>query len=285
MDSEIESRIQTILESYEKLVTITERNIVEKGDFVNISYTVYCGRKVVNHSDEDVIKVGAGHFNKDIERHLIGAIKGKPINVKITVPEDDENKEFAGKEENIQVIVNEIQYMHTEQLTDEFVQKNYDLHTVEEFKAYVKRLIKEERESEVLNETQDNIITNLCQTSKFDLDKDAVLDYAVTIYNEYVEMALSYSSSMVDFAEDFFGETINEFYERCYSEAEREIKRILIVGAIAESNKIQITNEEVEQALKNAKIDKTSLGREYLTIFTYQLLEEKVLNNIIQASS
>lgn len=283
-DSEIESRIDTILKSYEKLITITERDKVKEGDFVNITYTVYCDSKVVNHSDEEIIKIGAGHFNKNIEKSLIGAIKGKRQYIKITVPEDDKNKELAGKEECVQVLINEIQYMHTEQLTTDFVKKNYNLNTIEEFYVYVKKLIKEEREAEVLHEAQENVITKLIKTSKFNLNKDAIVDYALTIYNDYAEMAISYGSSIEEFIKDFFGETIDIFYERCYSESENEIKRILIVGALAESNSIQVTDAEVENALKNAKIEYNSLSRGYLTIYTYQLLEEKVLNAIIKSS-
>jgi FKBP-type peptidyl-prolyl cis-trans isomerase (trigger factor) len=93
-DEEIAAAIQTELESYEDLVPITERTTVEDGDFVTIESTVYCDGEVVNFSKSEVLKVGAGYFNEELESALIGARKDKKFTTVITVPEDDANKKL-----------------------------------------------------------------------------------------------------------------------------------------------------------------------------------------------
>lgn len=277
--SEIEENIQLELESYEKLKPVN-RNVVRKGDFVNLTYTVYCEDKIVNEVKGEEIKVGAGFFNKEIEKKLIGAKKDKTYIINIQVPEDDENTKFAGKIEVIKYQVNEIHYMFKPKLTDKFVQKNYGLKSVEAFYEYKKEHIKEEKETDLINQKREDIIEELIEKSSFNMDRNYILDYAEVVYHEYKDMATGYGSSIEEFIKDFFNENLDQFYERCCNEAEKEIKKFLIIGAIANKINVVISNKDIEMKYENLNSD--TLSKSDFTMYKYQLLEEKVFDYLIQ---
>lgn len=276
--SEIEENIQLILESYEKLKSV-DRNVVKKGDFINLSYTVYCEGKIVNEVKGEEIKVGAGFFNEEIEEDLIGAKTNRTYLINIQVPKDDENKEYAGKKEKIEYQVNKIQYMLQPKLTDKFVQKHYGIGSVEEFYEYEKECIAKEKETELLNQKKEAVMEELIEKSSFDTDKDFLLDYAEVVYHEYEDMATGYGNSIEEFISDFFNENLEEFYERCYNEAENEIKRFLVVGAVANKINVTISEKDIEE-YRNLKVD--DLDDSNLISYRYDVLEEKVLNYLVK---
>ncbi|MBD5089004.1 MAG: hypothetical protein HDT30_09400 [Clostridiales bacterium] len=277
--SEIEENIQLILESYEKLKPV-DRNVVKKGDFVNLTYTVYCEGKIVNESKGEEIKVGAGFFNEEIERKLIGAKKNKMYSINIQVPKEDENKEYAGKKEEIKYQVNEIYYMFQPQLTDKFVQENYGLKNIEEFYEYEKNCILEEKKAEQINEKREDIMEELIEKSIFNMDRNYLLDYAEVVYHEYEDMATGYGSSIEEFIKDFFNENLDEFYERCCNEAEKEIKKFLIIGAIANKINVDISDKDIEEKYENLNAD--NLDDMDIVLYKYEILEEKVLNYLLK---
>ena len=112
---EIEDGIEDELESYNELIELLDKTIVDEGDFVKISYKSYCEGKLIHESESELLKVGAGFFNKDLEEKLVGAKKGEKFTVFLKIPKEAKNKEITGREEKIEIIVNHIYFMQGEQ--------------------------------------------------------------------------------------------------------------------------------------------------------------------------
>ena len=201
---EVDEYISDELESYEKLINVKERTIVEDGDFVSVSYVVYYKGKEVNNVKNEKLKVGAGYFNKEIELALIGAKIGEKIKITISVPENDENREMAGKTEIMEITIRNIWYMETKKLTDKFVKEYYGLRDVDEFYKYVKRKILEQKKANAEAVAKETLMNQVKQCYKYDLDDDIVLNYALSKYNDYEVMANEYGTTMEEFALDFF---------------------------------------------------------------------------------
>ncbi len=74
---ELEECITDELEQYYKYEEITDRDYVKKGDYITISYISKCGDEIIDKSDSRKLKVGAGNFDSQVEKYIIGAIKKK----------------------------------------------------------------------------------------------------------------------------------------------------------------------------------------------------------------
>ena len=59
-------------------------------------------------------------------------------------------------------------------------------------------------------------------------------------------MAYLYNMSLEQYYEKLLGITKQEFYEKCLNEGEKQIKKYLIIGAVAKKEDIVITNDEWE---------------------------------------
>lgn len=282
---EVDEYISDELESYEKLIDVKGRTIVEDGDFVGVSYVVYYKGKEVNNVENENLKVGAGYFNKEIESALIGAKIGKTIKTTISVPENDENRQLAGKTEIVEITVRNIWCMETEKLTDKFVKEYYGLRDVDAFYKFVKRKILEQKKAEAETIAKETLMNQVIQCYKYDLDEDVVLNYALSKYNDYEAMAKGYGTTMEEFVLDFFGESLEDFYESCYEDAENEIKGMLVIGAIAFEHNLNFSKETIIEEEGEDKSSSRDMDAKDTVFQKYQKIKEKVMEYIISEIS
>lgn len=282
--TEIEEYINNELESYEELIEIKDRKVVEAGDFVNISYVVYYNGIEVNNVKEEILKVGAGYFNAEMESALIGANLGEAFETRIIVPEDDDNKELAGKTEKAVITVNKIQYMKTVELTDEFVQEYYNKNDIDDFRKSIKGEIEEQKKVEASSTAKEQLVSQVKECFEYDLDNDDVLNYALTKYNEYEEMARGYGADMEEFVSDFFGKTLKDFYDSCYEKAEDEIKEMLIFGTIALDQGLSISQKSMNEKMADNNNGLEHLDEKEISSLKYQILRDGVLEYLISTS-
>ena len=103
---------------------ITDRDDVQKGDFVEISYDVYLKEKLINTCDKEILKVGAGYYGLEFEEKLVGIKKGIETEFEIVVPYNENQN--AGEIEKIKVLVSKIERKDIPVLDDKFIMKNYE---------------------------------------------------------------------------------------------------------------------------------------------------------------
>ena len=107
-----------------EFIEITDRDDVQKGDFVEISYDVYLKEKLINTCDKEILKVGAGYYGLEFEEKLVGIKKGIETEFEIVVPYNENQN--AGEIEKIKVLVSKIERKDIPVLDDKFIMKNYE---------------------------------------------------------------------------------------------------------------------------------------------------------------
>ena len=118
------------------------------GDVVNISYTVTVdGAEVASEAlaPTDVV-VGKNTLLAQIDAALVGLRKGAVKSVDVTLPEDDSNKEIAGKNATYTVTVNAVKVQSTGVASDEFLSTHTTVFkTMEDVKAAAKNYLQTQR--------------------------------------------------------------------------------------------------------------------------------------------
>lgn len=123
-NEEVEERINDELSVAGEFIEITDRDDVQKGDFVEISYDVYLKEKLINTCDKEILKVGAGYYGLEFEEKLVGIKKGIETEFEIVVPYNENQN--AGEIEKIKVLVSKIERKDIPVLDDKFIMKNYE---------------------------------------------------------------------------------------------------------------------------------------------------------------
>ena len=121
-NEEVEERINDELSVAGEFIEITDRDDVQKGDFVEISYDVYLKEKLINSCDKEILKVGAGYYGLEFEEKLVGIKKGIETEFEIVVPYNENQN--AGEIEKIKVLVSKIERKDIPVLDDKFKFKN-----------------------------------------------------------------------------------------------------------------------------------------------------------------
>lgn len=147
-DGELDQAIQSKLQQAATTETITE-GLVEDGDIINIAFTGKIdGQEFAGGSSESYdVTVGKTQM---IDGFVEG-LKGKPIGSSVTLdlqfPEDYAMSDLAGKPVQFDVTIHSKKVVTVPELNEDFVKKNSDKTTVEDYKKEVEDELLKDRQT------------------------------------------------------------------------------------------------------------------------------------------
>lgn len=248
-DEMVEARISEILEAA-STETQGSKATIEKGDVVTANYVATIDGKsfeggAVTYYDWIV---GSGEMLPEFDEAVLGMKRGETKKILCTFPEDYHSDVLAGKE--VTFVVNIQAIRRTAKLDDDWVAKNTDVKTVEEYRAVIRGQLEAEIESKVEDELKgiawEKIVTNSEMLEYPEQD----IETAKALYNAQItEYAESYEMNLETFVESQ-GMTMAEYEEQCQLYAERKVKQNLIVQSILDEEKISL-DDEVCMELQN----------------------------------
>ena len=244
---EVDEKIVEDLNRSAKLVA--KDKLVEKGDTANINFEGFVDNVAFpggKGSDFD-LKIGSGQFIPGFEEQLIGLKAGEEKDVNVTFPEDYQSADLKGKAAIFKCKVNSVKVSELPALTDEWVKelKKDKIETVEQYKDHMKSVItqlKEKQENErikkeALEEASNNAVIEIpeamieAQANRNRRRIEESLKAYGLSYTQYLEMTGKKS-------EDALAEEKKAAYE--------QIHEALTLDAIADAEKLNATDEEIE---------------------------------------
>ena len=263
---------------------VTDRP-VQEGDVVNIDYT---GKKDGKAFDGGTasgydLTIGSNTFIDGFEDGLIGAKVGETLDLNLTFPEDYYSEDLAGQEVVFTVTVNSIKEFP--EITDDLIKEitNGDYTTVDDYKAYLKDQLVQQKEDARESAIRSQILTKLMDTCTVDSDPDGLFDYYTALYKrQYQTYASYYGINLKDMVESS-GMTMDDFNTELEKEARVEMDQELILEAIEEKEKLEISDEEYDQSVEEQaeKLGYTDVDQFKESVdqeeFTRYLLMEKAL--------
>lgn len=245
-DEDIESRIQSDLTTNASEVT---DGTVEDGDIVNIDYegkidgTAFDGGTAEGYD----LTIGSGSFIDDFEDQLVGAKTGETKEVTVTFPEDYGQEDLNGKEAVFTVKINSIKRADKE-ISDEWVQKNSDFKTVDEYKADVKKQLEETNEASALSAMQNEAFSMVFSASTFQqYPQDMVDEYTELTKTSYENYASYYGMEYEDFLSNMGLTEVS-----IANASKNNVKTALIVDAICEKEGIKEDSDVYKTQLTKA---------------------------------
>lgn len=246
---EVDNRIKEMLQDKAKHVEVIDRS-VRNGDTVIIDFDGTLDGKSVEGASSTgfYLTIGNKSFVDGFEDNLIGKSVGETVYFKLQYPEKYENNpKIAGKILDYTVKINGIIENQIPKLNNEFV-REYECKTVEDFKRKMKEEIKEEKQEELLeerkNQVWDTIVSNCTIT---DYPVQELEESIEDVHKYYNEAAGAYGVDEVTFREKYLND-ISE--EEIKNTAQEILGEKMIVHAIAQEEKITITDRELKKGAK-----------------------------------
>lgn len=270
---EIEAELANYQNQFAELV-IKEEGTVENGDTAVIDFegfkdgVAFEGGKAENHS----LEIGSGSFIPGFEEQVIGMKVGEEKEINVTFPEEYQSAELAGQEAVFKVKVHEIKTKVLPDIDDELAKDvNIDgIETLADLETYTKEQIKNKKQTEVESKFSDDIFNAVIENTPLEVPEAMIETETQTMLRE-VEQNLSQQGLNMELFQQLTGKTMEDMKAEMSEQAEKRVKFNLILAEIAKAENIEISDEEVDDEIKEIA---TYYGREFdevKTIFEAQM--------------
>ncbi len=244
-DEDVEKELQRVFRQNRGYEPKPEEGVVAEGDNLGISFEGKIKGKSFEggSSDHAHLVVGAGDFIPGFEEQLIGMKKGETKSIEITFPKDYGKEDLQGKKATFDVTILHIDAPQAGELNDEFA-KRLGLDDVAALRAAVKDQMGTALQSMSRAAIKRQILDALDEGHKFDVPQQLVDAEFETIWQRVKHEVEDHGRSFED-----EGTTEEEAREQYKKIAERRVRLGLVVAEIGNSNKVEVSEEEHQQAL------------------------------------
>ena len=248
-DEEVDAEIKKEQEKNSRTITVEDRAAVS-GDTLTIDFegfvdgAAFDGGKGTDYA----LTLGSNTFIPGFEDQLVGAETGAHVEVNVTFPEEYQAKELAGKAAVFQCDVKKIEAKELPELDDEFAQDVSEFDTFAEYKENVKKDITSRKEAEALRAKEDAVIDKIIENAEMDIPDPMVDTQSCQMMDDYARRLQSQGLSIQQYFQ-FTGLSEEKMLEEMKPQALKRIQTRLVLEKIAETEDIQISEEEVNEEI------------------------------------
>lgn len=250
-DADVEERLDSLL-SRQAEWQIKEGES-KKGDIVVIDFKGFIGDEAFEGGEAKgyELELGSGSFIPGFEEQLEGKVAPVDTEVNITFPENYQVADLAGKEAKFEVTVHDVKEKVLPELTDEFVKEftKEAASTVAEYKEKLKEEIKLEKENLAEKSYSDKVISTAVENAKLSVPEKLVEQEVDSMFEQFTGN-LSRQGLSFDLYQQFTGKGEAELKAEMKSDAENKIKTSFVLGEIAEVEKVEVTDADIDAEVK-----------------------------------
>ena len=247
-EKDIDNEMKTFVERATRLVSV-ERE-AKMGDTTVIDFegfdngTAFEGGKGENYE----LKLGSGSFVPGFEEQIVGLKAGEENDIDITFPEDY-HADLAGKAVVFHIKVNEVKEAQEPVVDDEFAKDVSEFETLKEFRADLGKKIEEKRASQADMDFKSQIMEQVIGNMECEVP-DGMIEVEIDRMLEQQAMQLQQYGISMEQYQQMMG--VNEAMVRdsARPDALKSIQLRLALGAIAQAEGIEVTEEDLEAEFK-----------------------------------
>lgn len=250
-DDELQEAIDHSLGHLAEMV-IKEDGVVENGDTVNIDFSGSVdGEEFEGGQAEGYdLEIGSGSFIPGFEEQLEGMKVDEEKDVVVTFPEEYHAEELAGKEATFKTKVNEIKFKEVPELTDEIANElDAEANTVDEYKENLRKRLAEQKATDAENVEKEEAITKATDNTTIDIPEAMVNTELDRMVSEFAQRIQQQGLDLQTYFQ-FSGQDESQLREQMKDDAEQRVKTNLTLTAIAEAEKIEATDEDIDKELE-----------------------------------
>ena len=239
-DKNVDEALDRIAKANREQKPVDPPRPAQKGDALKLDFVGSVdGVEFPGGKAEDyVLELGSGSFIPGFEDQLVGAEIGKPVDVKVKFPDDYGNKELAGKDAVFQCTVKEIREFVDQPIDDELAKKN-NFENLEAMRKAVSDRIGQEYAQISRGMIKRALLDKLAESHTFPVPEGLVEGEFNAIWQR-IEEAKKNGEKIED------EEKAREEYRGI---AERRVRLGLLLADVGRSNNIDVTPEELNQAV------------------------------------
>ncbi|HIR88582.1 MAG TPA: trigger factor [Candidatus Fimimorpha faecalis] len=249
-DEDLEQELKKVQEQNARTITVEDRAIAN-GDIAVIDFTGSVdGEEFEGGKGEDYeLVIGSHSFIDTFEDQLIGKNTGDEVEVNVTFPEDYQVADLAGKPALFKVVIKAIKTKEVPELDDEFASDVSDFDTLDEYKEDLKKTILEKKEKAAKTAKENALVDKVIENAQMDIPEPMIELEVRQMADEFAQRMQMQGLSMEQYMQ-YTGLTSEKLLEEMKPNAEKKIKTRLVLEAVVDAEKIEVSAEELEAEYK-----------------------------------
>ncbi|MCX7325957.1 MAG: trigger factor [Hyphomicrobiales bacterium] len=244
-EADVMSALERMASQTRKYTSKGAKSKAETGDKLVISFVGSInGEKFDGGSGDGIdLVIGSNTFIPGFEDQMIGAKFGETRTVNVTFPENYQAEALAGKAASFEVTATDIQAPEPV-VIDEDLAKSFGMENLEALKGAVEAQLKREMNAQSRRKLKKSLLDALDEKYVFELPPSLV-------EQEFNNVWAQVEADMKQAAKTFSDEGTTEEAARAdyLKIAQRRVRLGLVLAEIGDNAKVQITDDEVTQAL------------------------------------
>lgn len=249
---EIQEELENYQNQFAELI-IKESGEVEDGDTAVIDFegfkdgVAFEGGKGENHP----LEIGSGSFIPGFEEQVIGMKVNDEKDITVTFPEEYQADDLAGQDVVFKVKVNEIKHKVLPEIDDELAKDvNIDgVETLDDLETYTKEQIRNRKKAEAENKFSDDVFNAVIENTEVDVP-EAMVEMETQNMVREVEQNLSQQGMNLELFQQLTGKSMDDIKAEMAEQAEKRVKFNIILQEIIKAENIEVSDEEVEDEIK-----------------------------------
>jgi trigger factor len=248
-EQEVQAELERLRESLASLETV-EREAGE-GDFVVMDYVGSVDGTPFDAGEGrgQVVELGSGRLIPGFEEQLAGAAAGEERTVELTFPDDYPAEHLAGKDASFAVEVKEVKEKRLPELDDDFAVEAGGYDSLDELRTEIESRIGEAEERAIEAEFREAAVDAVVDNAKIEVPHELVHSKAHEMWHRTARRFAAQGINPEQYLQ-MTGKTEEELVVESESDAETALKREAVLSAIVEAEGIEVSDEEIEQALR-----------------------------------
>jgi trigger factor len=248
-EQEVQAELERLRESLASLETV-EREAGE-GDFVVMDYVGSVDGTPFEGGDGrgQVVELGSGRLIPGFEEQLAGVSAGEERTVELTFPDDYPAEQLAGKDASFAVEVKEVKEKRLPELDDDFAVEAGGYDSLDELRTEIESRIGQAEERAIEAEFREAAVDAVVDNATIEVPHELVHSKAHEMWHRTARRFAAQGINPEQYLQ-MTGKTEEELVVESESDAETALKREAVLSAIVEAEGIEVSDEEIEQALR-----------------------------------
>lgn len=248
-DEEVDLKLKEEQEKSARTITVEDRAVQDKDEVILdfegfVDGVAFEGGKGENYS----LTIGSGSFIPGFEDQLIGAKLEEALDVNVTFPEEYQSADLAGKDAVFKCVVHEIKAKELPELDDEFASEVSEFDTLDAYKADIKLKLEEQKTADAKRKKEDQAVDGAAANAELSIP-EAMLESQVSQMADDFSRRITQQGLTLEQYFQFTGLSQEKMLEELRPQAEKRIKTRLVLEAVADAEKIEISDEKLDEEI------------------------------------
>ena len=246
-DEEVEEQLKHLQEQHATFSPLEGRPLAE-GDFAQVSLDGQPkegdGKPV--HMDEILVEIGGKNTMPEFTENLRGAAAGEERSFDVKYADDASEQRLAGKTFRYTVKIHALKQKSLPELNDAFAKEVGEFGSLQEIKQRIRESLEAEKKNAAEREAKDKLVAELVKRNDFEVP-EALVEHQIDVRLERGLRALAAQGMR---AEDMKKMDLTRLRTGQREQALGEVKANLLLEQIAEQEKIEVGDAEVDREIE-----------------------------------